>query len=273
MKRFLLFILLTGAILLFTGVPAFAGTGVVSGTLTSANTFPNGRFDGGGSCSGGLESSGTFYYQFRQLQVSVSGSYDYSDYGVSVDNDGIIDAYVGFYTGSASTFDPTNPYGNGCVTTVDDSGSFPLTAGVTYTVVVSSYEGSLDTNDGDNNVGNYQFTLSGPGEVTVLGGSASNPMLSDGRINGQQGAPVILYCQNKVTHGLDTNGQVLFDVENGKSASGAWGSIAPTADGRMLLTSAFPDTKPYYFIYEGCDHGHYFALSGDPAVVFDSGSY
>lgn len=126
--------------------------------------------------------------------------------------------------------------------------------------------------------GDYTFRADGFGSSTgpytlEIHTGGGNPMLADGRINGQQAAPVILYCNDEVTHALDTSGQVLFDVANGESAEGAWGSIAPTADGRMLLTSRFDDGKPYYFIYEGCDHGHYDALSGDPAQVFDSGSY
>ena len=41
----------------------------------------------------------------------------------------------------------------------------------------------------------------------------------------------------------------------------------------MLVTGAFPDGKAYYFAFEGCPHGHYDALAGDPPTPFDSGNY
>ncbi len=182
MRRMILLIILTGILTLGAALPTMAGSATISGYLGSSNMFPSGRFYNGSPCTSGFNSSGTFYYTFRQIQVTASGSYTYKDYGVLVNNDGIIDAYVGFYTGSPSTFDPTNPYGNGCVAIWDDNGNVTLTAGVTYTLVVSSYEGSLDSHDGDTNVGNYQFTLNGPGEVNVLStaGVCTNPLPSSG---------------------------------------------------------------------------------------------
>ncbi len=163
-------------------LPAAALGATISGYLGNTNLFPNGRFYSGNPCnaSAGFDTSGTFYYQFRQIQVSATGSYAYSDYGVQVNNDGIIDGYVGIYTGSPTTFDPTSAYGNGCVAIFDDSGSVNLNAGVTYTLVITSFEGSLDPGDGDNNVGNYQFSLTGPGAVSlVVAKTAPTPTLND----------------------------------------------------------------------------------------------
>ncbi len=264
MKRFALLTALAGIFLLIAVMPVLAGTNTITGTLTTSNPLlPVGSVeDDANACVAPLDTTGDFYYILKQFQVTTSGDYVYEDVGYNTSSG--IDLWVTFYTGGPSGFNPADPRTDGCFANFDDGGTVNLTAGVTYMMLITSYDGNPAT-------GSFIFSLTGPGNV--IAPSGSNPMLSDGRINGQQAAPVILYCNGTTTHGLDTNGQVLFDVENGKSASGAWGSIAPTADGRMLLTSATPDGKPYYFVYDGCPHGHYDALSGDPAMVSDSGDY
>jgi hypothetical protein len=98
-------------------------------------------------------------------------------------------------------------------------------------------------------------------------------MLSDGRINGQQAAPVILYCDASTIVGLDVHGQSLFRMENGGTGSGAGWTMTTAPDGRMLLVSAFPDGKAYYFAFEGCPSGRFDAFSGEPPTLFDSGTY
>lgn len=126
--------------------------------------------------------------------------------------------------------------------------------------------------------GEYTFrvdgfgTSTGPYTLSIQAGGG-NPMLADGRINGQQAAPVILYCNGTTLTGYSVNGAPLFSAENGTTAEGAWGSLGTAPDGRMLLTSAFPDGKAYYFAFDGCPHGKYDAFSGSPPQVFDSGSY
>lgn len=112
----------------------------------------------------------------------------------------------------------------------------------------------------------------GPYTLTIAVGSG-NPMLSDGRINGQQAAPVILYCDGTTLNGFSVNGAPLFSVANGETTSGAWGSVGTAPNGRMLLSSTFADGKAYYFAFEGCPHGKYDAFSGEPPQLFDSGSY
>lgn len=127
--------------------------------------------------------------------------------------------------------------------------------------------------------GTYTFRADGFGSatgpytltITVVGGG--NPMLVDGRINGQQAAPIILYCDGTTLNGFDVNGAPLFSVENGGTASGTWGSVGTAPDGRMLVSGWFTDGKAYYFAFEGCPHGKYDAFSGEPPQVFDSGSY
>lgn len=126
--------------------------------------------------------------------------------------------------------------------------------------------------------GDYIFRADGFGSATgpytlniTTGGG--NPMLADGRINGQQAAPVILYCDGSTVSGFDVHGQPLFTLENGATGSGAGWTMTTAPDGRMLLIGAFPDGKAYYFAFGGCPHGKFDALSGDPPTQFDSGSY
>lgn len=114
----------------------------------------------------------------------------------------------------------------------------------------------------------------GPYTLTIAIEPGANPMLSDGRIDGQQAAPIILYCaDDRTVLGLSTDGHELFRLANGTPGSGPNWSMGTAPDGRMLLTSVFPDGKSYYFAFPGCPHGHYDALAGNPPTVFDSGSY
>lgn len=126
--------------------------------------------------------------------------------------------------------------------------------------------------------GDYTFRADGFGSSTgpyilSVHTGGGNPMLADGRINGQQAAPIILYCDGTTVNGFSVHGAPLFSAENGTTASGAWGSLGTAPDGRMLLSSTFEDGKAYYFAFGGCPHGKYDALAGDPPQVFDSGSY
>lgn len=126
--------------------------------------------------------------------------------------------------------------------------------------------------------GDYTFRADGFGSSTgpytlQIHTGGGNPMLTDGRINGQQAAPVILYCDGTTVNGYSVDGAPLFSAVNGTATSGTWGSLGTAPDGRMLLSSAFSDGKAYYFAFEGCPHGKYDAFSGDPPQVFDSGSY
>jgi hypothetical protein len=126
--------------------------------------------------------------------------------------------------------------------------------------------------------GEYTFRADGFGSSTgpyilSIHTGGGNPMLSDGRINGQQAAPIILYCDGTTVNGFDVNGQSLFSLANGDTGSGAGWSVGTAPDGRMLVMGAFPDGKAYYFAFDGCPGGHYDAFSGDPPMPFDSGSY
>lgn len=114
----------------------------------------------------------------------------------------------------------------------------------------------------------------GPYTLTInTNPNGFNVLALDGRINPQGAAQQVLYCDGTTTRVLSVSGQVLGSLENGGTTSGAGWTLAPHVDGRMVFSSTFPDTKPYFVIYTGCPAGTYFALSGDPAQIFDQGSY
>jgi hypothetical protein len=245
-------------LLLLVVAPAFAGARTFTGTLTDGPIVSPDNNDNGNTCLKLTAAGTTYNYTLRQFRVTQSGDYDFVDTGAFDGNEATISIFLAFYTGGPNGFNPADPRTDGCFANFNNEGTVSLSAGVTYMMKISS----ANERPSSESIGDFVFSLTGPGDVIDI--AASNPMLIDGRINGQQAAPVVLYCEGTTTHGLDTNGQVLFDVENGKSADGAWGSIAPTADGRMLLTSTMADGKAYYVVYDGCAHGHYDALSGDP---------
>lgn len=129
--------------------------------------------------------------------------------------------------------------------------------------------------------GTYTFRADGFGSSTGpyslrISIDDSNPF-TDGRINPQQAAPVILYCDGTETVVFTISGEEIFRVENGESGSGGGAQINPLSDGRMQLNVPFPDGKEYIFVYTGCPHGTYEAYTGDPVfsspVRFTSGGY
>ncbi|MFN8528454.1 MAG: hypothetical protein U0670_07575 [Anaerolineae bacterium] len=144
-------------------IPAFAQTTTFSGTLSAGTPLTGGRpSDDAVSCS--TLSGNTFYYDVQQFQVPASGTWTYADstYGGATG-----DLWVSFYTG---TFDPSNPLGNGCFANFDDEGSINLTAGVTYTVMIST--------NTPTNVGPYTFILTNQTNTAAL---SVGPTLSPGR--------------------------------------------------------------------------------------------
>lgn len=115
----------------------------------------------------------------------------------------------------------------------------------------------------------------GPYSLNIIIDDA-NPF-TDGRINPQQAAPVVLYCDTTETVVFSVTGQELFRVANGEAGSGGGARIEVLSDGRMMLTAPFPDGKDYIFAYTGCPHGTYEAYTGDPVfaspILFHTGSY
>lgn len=173
------------------------------------------------------------------------------------------------------TVTPPSVYEYNAAVTNETTGQTYAESGINNFVgAMPFFSASIVVSPGD--VIRFELKLDDGTSITIYpcgGGSSGNPMLLDGRINGQQGAPVVLYCDETTINGFDVNGAPLFSIENGETADGAGWSMGVTADGRIVLTSAFPDGKAYYFVFDGCPSGQYDALSGDPAIVFDSGSY
>lgn len=142
-------------------LPSMAELNTVTGNLGSGFLLPNGKPDGS-SCGGPLSTYEPLYYQLRTFTVSATGDYAYRDVGYLDDSDdyGTIDIEIAIYTGTPENFDPEDPRTNGCFFNVDDEDTVNLTAGVTYTLMVTS-------NDDDPNTGGYIFSLEGPGTLSI----------------------------------------------------------------------------------------------------------
>lgn len=139
MKRIMLVAALLGLLLLTTALPASADALTLTGTISAANLLPNGRLNDSAPTCSALE-SGVFYYDLFEITPATSGTYYYADAGYLTDDPAYIDGWIAVYTGPAASFDPSVPAGNGCFANFDDTGSVSLTGGVTYTVMVSSYD-------------------------------------------------------------------------------------------------------------------------------------
>lgn len=151
MKRISLIFTLLTLILLAAALPVSADSFSLSGTISAANLLPNGRLgDNSNTCL--TLNNAVFYYDLIEFTPAASGTYYYIDVGYLSGDPTYIDTWIAIYTGSAATFDPSDPAGNGCFANIDDAGSLTLTGGVTYTIMVSSYT-SGDT-------GTYYFYLS-----------------------------------------------------------------------------------------------------------------
>ena len=196
MKRTLLLVVLVAALLGVMVLPTLAQESIIDGTLGTANILPNGRPDDNhDQCTSPLVTSGpggNMYYQLFTLTVTESGFYDYVDLR---NEPALIDIWVTFYTSAPDTFDPANPLGNGCFANFDDDnppGELYLSTGVTYTLMVSSY--NSEANDpGDPQSGDWRFSLEGTGEaiVSTAGGSCPNPLPAGSVVRSvPAGAPV-----------------------------------------------------------------------------------
>jgi hypothetical protein len=150
MKRIMLIFTVLTLMLLAAALPVSAESYSFSGTISASNPLPNGRLaDNGNTCSS-LSIPG-FYYDLIEFTPASSGNYYYVDVGYISNDPTYIDGWMAIYTGSAATFDPSNPAGNGCFANYDDYGVISLTGGVTYTIMVSTYGSGI--------TGNYLFYL------------------------------------------------------------------------------------------------------------------
>lgn len=148
-----------------------ADTAVPYSLTTTQPRTNNFHFDSGQPCSihtgGGEGGDLTAPYTVVSYQVTVGGSYSFSDFGLLF-NDGP-DGSLGVFNGN---FDPANPE-VGCVGSVDDNQDITLTPGV-YTLV-------LTTLDGMNPIpGDFEYRISGPAAlVPVATTSVPVPTLSE----------------------------------------------------------------------------------------------
>ncbi|MCK6579801.1 MAG: hypothetical protein L6Q98_17050 [Anaerolineae bacterium] len=129
--------------------------------------------------------------------------------------------------------------------------------------------------------GDYTFRADGFGSSTgpytldiVTGGG--NPMASDGRLNPQQDAPVVLYCNGESVDVYAVDGQYQGSVANGGSATFGAAVFGPTADGGMQVSAGLPDGKTYLFVWDGCGvKGSYeaYSVTNGVPMLYDSGDY
>ena len=96
----------------------------------------------------------TGYSVVGPITTSVSGNYRYGDVSIGYDIDMQVDIYVG-------SFDPLNP-GTNYVDGFDDWGTFTMTAGTDYYVVVGPLSGGTTT-------GTWDFILVGGQDLTGSG--------------------------------------------------------------------------------------------------------
>jgi hypothetical protein len=139
-----------------------------SGSLGSGPTLTPGR-PNEGNCT--TTTAGKHYYALSQFTPAVSGTYVYLDAGYEFSTG--LDVVLALYTGGLATFDPTNPTGNGCFWADDDEGAVSLTAGVTYTLMVTNYKSG--------EAGTYQYLLVGPGGAGGVANACVN-FLPDGSV-------------------------------------------------------------------------------------------
>jgi hypothetical protein len=162
-------VLVASVCLLLAGIAqsAFAEVRILSGAIPAATPLTGGRPDSGGTCSS--LSGGTYYFTAAQFQPPTTGTWRYVDLLYAT---GTGDLWVSFYSG---TFDPTTPLTN-CVADFDDGGAVNLTAGVTYTVMVST--------NGGGGSGPYRLAL--VNDAPTTGTLAVGQVLTGGRPTGTQ---------------------------------------------------------------------------------------
>ncbi|MBK8026422.1 MAG: hypothetical protein IPK19_34800 [Chloroflexi bacterium] len=115
----------------------------------------------------------------------------------------------------------------------------------------------------------------GPYTLTIRSGGG-NPMAADGRLNPQQDAPIVLYCNDGSVDAYSVSGQFQGSVADGDSATFGAAEIRPTADGRMEVSAGLPDGKTYLFIWDGCaakGNWEVYNVANGLPTLYDSGDY
>lgn len=141
----------------------------ITGTITAGNLLTGGR-TANNSLGCSAVASSTYYYATADVTVPVSGAWTYLDLSFIEGLPGAQDLWVTFYSG---TFDAANPLGGGCIANYDDYGTVNLTAGVHYTLVISTVTPAR--------TGAFELELT---QTTATAGSVpSSPFLNPGRLN------------------------------------------------------------------------------------------
>jgi hypothetical protein len=129
--------------------------------------------------------------------------------------------------------------------------------------------------------GTYTFRADGFGSSTgpytlrISATGTVNPLRADGRVNPQQDAPLVLYCNGTSTDVYSVSGVFLGSVPPGGTAALGGGEFAPTPDGRMSVIAGLPDGKSYLLVWSGCPHGSYeaYTVQGGVPTRYDIGTY
>jgi len=193
MKRIALLALFAIALLVVAVVPAFAGTTTFTGTLTSSHPiYPVGRPDNS-DCSSVIDDilPDKYVYQLLYVSVTETGTYSYRDVGYL--DLSTFDIEVAVYDGP---FDPNNPMAN-CISSMDDSVDIDLEAGKQYILAVTSYDRPT--------TGDYEFSLTGPGDVVESATDSCRYPLPSGAVVRSLPAGAPAFWSPSLEHGTGFN--------------------------------------------------------------------
>jgi hypothetical protein len=173
--------------------------------------------------------SASYHYRIATFSVDVSGDYTFVDL---FDPE---DGYIGIYDG---TFDPADP-GPRCITDIDDEGTVALSAGTTYVIGLSSFNG-FDT-------GTFRYQVDGPGtfQLGAYAPSASSTVVAAVPNPSVEGEGVILTATvSSPAGGTPTGTVTFFDGAIELGAAPLINGVATlpvsfTADGDHALTAVY----------------------------------
>lgn len=193
MKRIAFLAFLAVAFLIIGVLPAFAGTSTFTGTLTESNpVYPVGRPDNS-SCNSVIDDllPDKYVYQLLYVSATETGTYNYRDIGYL--DLSTFDIEVAVFDGP---FDPNNPLNN-CITSMDDIATVDLEAGKQYILAVTSYD--VPT------TGDYEFSLTGPGDVVEVASDTCRYPLPDGSVVRSLPAGAPAFWSPSLEHGTGFN--------------------------------------------------------------------
>ena len=173
-------------------------------------------------------------FEVVELEVSENGDYFFVDernYGI----DGLIIVF-------SSSFDPADV--SNCLTVIDDASSVRLQAGITYSVVASSW-GSPSPSD------TYAYRVSGPGEAVFgYNMAASSVEMSPVRVDAETPAALVARPASS-TLGADLSGAVTFNIDGSIVGTGTVSPSTGTAtfDAGLLPVGTHAVTAEYSGVF------------------------